>query len=283
MNNIPGNMKHYSAKWLIFTDLDGTLLDRRYDLEAAADVMDSLHQDACLCVPASSKTQAEMAELNNFRKFPSPYIFENGGGLSWPSATAPEIIGRPAEEISDLLDYIRDEHLFNFRLFRDISVVEIAGRTGLTEAGARKAKVRQTSMPIIWMDTQESLERFREILSFIGLKVVNGGLFQTVLDKRCSKAAAMLGIAEQFNRGECHPKLVACGDAENDLDMMSLADTAVLFPNKAGQYIPFDHPNLHLAPKAGHEPWLQSLQQVLALQSNNYAPELRRTEHTNFE
>ena len=133
MNSIPGNMKHYSARWLIFTDLDGTLLDRRYDLEAAADVMDSLHQDACLCVPASSKTQAEMAELNNFRKFPSPYIFENGGGLSWPSATAPEIIGRSADEISDLLDYIRDEHLFNFRLFRDISVVEIAGRTGLTE------------------------------------------------------------------------------------------------------------------------------------------------------
>ena len=140
MNNKPSIMKHYSAKWLIFTDLDGTLLDRRYDLKAAADAMDSLHQSECLCVPASSKTHAEMAELNNFRKFPSPYIFENGGGLSWPSATTPELIGRSAEEISDLLDHIRDEHLFNFRLFRDISVVEIAGRTGLTEPGARKAK-----------------------------------------------------------------------------------------------------------------------------------------------
>ena len=149
MNNIPGIMKHYSAKWLVFTDLDGTLLDRRYDLKAAADAMDSLHQNECLCVPASSKTHVEMAELNNFRKFPSPYVFENGGGLSWPSATAPEMIGRSAEEISDLLDHIRDEHLFNFRLFRDISVVEIAGRTGLTESGARKAKARQASMPLI--------------------------------------------------------------------------------------------------------------------------------------
>ena len=224
-----------------------------------------------------------MAELNNFRKFPSPYIFENGGGLSWPSATAPEIIGRSAEEISDLLDHIRDEHLFNFRLFRDISVVEIAGRTGLTESGARKAKARQASMPLIWTDTQESLERFREILGFIGLQVVSGGLFQTVLDKRCSKAAAMLSIAEQFNRGEYRPELVACGDAENDLDMMTLADTAVLFPNKSGQYIPFDHPRLHFASKAGHETWLQSLQQVLALQSSNDAPKQRRTEHTNVE
>lgn len=283
MNNIPSIMKHYSPKWLLFTDLDGTLLDRRYDLKGAADAMDSLHQYGCLCVPASSKTHAEMVELSNFRKFPSPYIFENGGGLSWPSAREPELIGRLAEEISDLLDHIRDEHLFKFRLFRDISVVEIAGRTGLTEAGARKAKARQASMPLIWTDTRESLERFREILGFIGLQVVSGGLFQTVLDKRCSKAAAMLSIAEEFNRGECRPGLVACGDAENDLEMMATAGTAILFPNKAGQYISFDHQRLHFAPKAGHEQWLLSLRQVLALQSDNDALEKRRTEYTNVE
>jgi len=65
---------------------------------------------------------------------------------------------------------------------------------------------------------------------------------------------------------------------------MTLADTAVLFPNKAGQYMPFDHPRLHFAKNAGHETWLQSLQQVLALQdSSNDAPEQRRTEHTNVE
>ena len=232
MSNIPSIMKHYSAKWLIFTDLDGTLLDRRYDLKAAADAMDSLHQNECLCVPASSKTHAEMVELSKFRKFPSPYIFENGSGLSWPSARAPELTGRSASEISDLLDHIRDEHMFNFRLFRDISVVEIAGRTGLTEAGARRAKARKASMPLIWTDSQESLERFREILGFIGLQVVSGGLFQTVLDKRCSKAAAMLSIAAPFNRGACRPALVACGDAENDLEMMALAHTAILFPTR---------------------------------------------------
>jgi mannosyl-3-phosphoglycerate phosphatase family protein len=283
MNNIPSIMKHYSAKWLLFTDLDGTLLDRRYDLKGAADAMDSLHQHGCLCVPASSKTHLEMVELSTFRKFPSPYIFENGGGLSWPSAREPELIGRSAEEISGLLDHIRDEHLFKFRLFRDISVVEIAGRTGLTEASARRAKARQASMPLIWTDTRESLERFREILGFIGLQVVSGGLFQTVLDKRCSKAAAMLSIAEEFNRGECRPGLVACGDAENDLEMMAIAGTAILFPNKAGQYVSFDHPRLHFAPSAGHEQWLQSLQHVLALQSNKVALEQRRTEYTNVE
>ena len=93
----------------------------------------------------------------------------------------------------------------------------------------------------------------------------------------------MLSISEQFNRGEHRPDLVACGDAENDLEMMATAGTAILFPNKAGQYISFDHQRLHFAPKAGHEQWLLSLRQVLALQSDNDALEKRRTEYTNVE
>ena len=34
--------KNFATKWLVFTDLDGTLLDRRYDLRAAGEAMDTL-------------------------------------------------------------------------------------------------------------------------------------------------------------------------------------------------------------------------------------------------
>jgi predicted mannosyl-3-phosphoglycerate phosphatase (HAD superfamily) len=110
---------------LVFTDLDGTLLDRRYDLEAAAAAMDSLHDLGCICIPASSKTYDEMVALNKFRKFPSPCIFENGAGLFWPSSAEPESLGRCANEVHDLLDHIRDEHRFGFRTFRDIGCDEL--------------------------------------------------------------------------------------------------------------------------------------------------------------
>ena len=45
---------------LIFTDLDGTLLDDRYDLPGAADALDRVHEMGALVVPISSKTHAEM-------------------------------------------------------------------------------------------------------------------------------------------------------------------------------------------------------------------------------
>ena len=107
LNDIENYKKNFATKWLIFTDLDGTLLDRRYDLHAAGAAMDALHEHGCICVPASSKTHSEMIELNRYRKFPSPYIFENGAGLCWPSAAEPEYLGRGADEICDLLDRIR--------------------------------------------------------------------------------------------------------------------------------------------------------------------------------
>ena len=91
-------MKRFAARWLVFTDLDGTLLDERYDIRSAGAAMDILHEHGCICIPASSKTHQEMSELNKTRKFPSPYILENGAGLYWPSAATPELLGREVAE-----------------------------------------------------------------------------------------------------------------------------------------------------------------------------------------
>ncbi|NCF45213.1 MAG: HAD-IIB family hydrolase [Proteobacteria bacterium] len=283
MNNIQSMVKNFSAKWLVFTDLDGTLLDRRYDLEAAATAMDDLHDLGCICIPASSKTYDEMVALNKYRKFPSPCIFENGAGLFWPSSAEPESLGRCANEIHDLLEHIRDEHSFAFRTIRDIGCDELREITGLDHSGAVAAKARTGSMPLLWQDSEQAQDTFHEILGFIGLQIVRGGLFQTVLDKSCSKAVGMKTIAEHFNRGENRPALVACGDAENDLDMLLSADFAVLFPDSNGQYLSLDHKFLHRAKASGHEAWLQALQQVLIHNEPKGESPMPRTETQSFE
>lgn len=283
MISVQNFIKHYSANWLVFTDLDGTLLDRSYNLQAGGKAMDELHQHGCICMPASSKTHIEMAELSKYRKFPSPYIFENGAGLRWPSAAGPEVFGRSASEIADLLDHIREEHDIKYRLFRDIGCAELCSITGLDEAGATAAKQRIGSMPLLWEDTADALETFQGILGFIGLQVVRGGLFQTVLDRSCSKAVAMRKICEHFSRDGRKPVLVACGDAENDLEMLRAADIAILFPNSNGEYLPFDHPALHYASGFGHEAWLDTLQKVLSLESNAEELSLSKSEHQSGE
>ena len=283
MYNIQSMVKNFSAKWLVFTDLDGTLLDRRYDLEAAAAAMDSLHDLGCICIPASSKTYDEMVALNKFRKFPSPCIFENGAGLFWPSSAEPESLGRCANEIHDLLDHIRDEHRFGFRTFRDIGCDELCEITGLDHSGAIAAKARTGSMPLLWEDSEQAQDTFHEILGFIGLQIVRGGLFHTVLDKSCSKAVGMKTIVEHFQRGEHRPALVACGDAENDLNMLHCADFALIFPGSDGQYLSLDHKFLHRAKASGHEAWLEALHQILVLEDHKTETSVPKTETQSFE
>jgi mannosyl-3-phosphoglycerate phosphatase len=258
-------MKPFAARWLVFTDLDGTLLDGRYDLRSAGGAMDTLHEYGCVCIPASSKTQREMSQLNKTRKFPSPYILENGAGLCWPSAAEAELFGRPASEIYDLLDHIREEHKLRYRTFRDISCEELQALTGLDESGAIDAKQRAASVPLVWEDDPEALEKFSEILGFIGLQVVHGGRFQTVLDAACTKAAAVQKVLEHFHWGTQRPTIIACGDAANDLEMLAMADIAILFPASDGQYLSFQHPALHYCEASGHESWLATLQSLLGL------------------
>lgn len=258
-------MKRFAARWLVFTDLDGTLLDERYDIRSAGAAMDILHEHGCICIPASSKTHQEMSELNKTRKFPSPYILENGAGLYWPSAATPELLGREVAEIYDLLDHIREEHKLRYRTFREISCDELQSITGLNKAGAIDAKQRAASAPLIWEDEPAALEKFSEILSFIGLQVVHGGRFQTVLDATCSKAVAMQKILQHFHYETALPTMIACGDAANDLEMLHMADIAVLFPSSNGDYLAFQHPALHYCEASGHEAWLATLQSLLGL------------------
>ena len=68
---------------LIFTDLDGTLLDDRYDVSGAAAAMDLVTELGALVVPVSSKTRAEMTLLREQQRIPTPFIFENGAGIDW--------------------------------------------------------------------------------------------------------------------------------------------------------------------------------------------------------
>lgn len=283
MDNIQSIMKKFDAKWLIFTDLDGTLLDRQYDLQAAGKAMDSLHEYGCICIPASSKTDAEMQELNRFRKFPSPYIFENGAGLRWPSAPACELIGRPVDEIYSLLNHINEEHGFQYQVMSDIPCEEIQAMTGLNEAGVSAAVARAASVPLLWKDSEQAFDSFSAILGFIGLQIVKGGLFYSVLDKSCSKASAMQRLVERFTNVRQQPVLVACGDAENDRGMLALADIAILFPNKNRGYLSIRHPALHHAAASGHESWLKTLGRVLSLNEPPVKETMAKTESIPFE
>ena len=75
---------HRTSPYLVFTDLDGTLLDEQYRFDAALPAIEALRERSVPLVLASSKTLAEMVPLALSLNLTAPFIAENGGVIGFP-------------------------------------------------------------------------------------------------------------------------------------------------------------------------------------------------------
>jgi len=218
---------------LVFTDLDGTLLDHgSYSLDVARPALDALRKAGVPLVLASSKTAAEIEALHSELCLGAvPAIVENGAALFQPGAPASDpaaydairacIAGMPTELRSPFLG------------FGDMEVGDVARLTGLSLEDAARAKMRQHSEPGLWTGSSETRERFIAALAASGLFARSGGRFLTV-SRGKTKADRMREIVDIY-----HPDLtVALGDAPNDIEMIEAADLGVIVRNDHGPGIP---------------------------------------------
>jgi len=75
---------HPRLQWLVFTDLDGTLLDDGYQWEAARPALELLRAREIPVVLCTSKTRAEVLPLREDLGLRDPFIAENGGAAYIP-------------------------------------------------------------------------------------------------------------------------------------------------------------------------------------------------------
>ena len=270
-------------RWLVTTDLDGTLLDDTYPEAAALDALRTLYAadpsaERIWVALASSKTFAEMLHMvhplgrNGRRPF---LIFENGGGLAWPAEWSSYLgrcslhgyevanFGASYAEVCEVLATLAAEG-YRFRGFSQMSAQQVSELTGLSQEQALRAQRRLTSEPLEWLGTQTELERFTDRLGAWGLTVVRGGRFYHVTsgsDKQHAVAHLLKQFATEFS---AKPQVLACGDAPNDLEMIRSADRAVIFP-RSGSYLCAANDKYSHAAQPGPDAWLQSVQQALAL------------------
>jgi mannosyl-3-phosphoglycerate phosphatase len=272
---------------LVFTDLDGSLLDHEdYTLAAARPALAQLHHYGIPLVPATSKTLAEMTRLRESLPDRHPFIVENGGILCIPRGYFPKpedavtqadywlLRLAPAyDRVLAVLERLRREQGFRFRGFHDMSVAEIAQDTGLTETGAGQARQRLCSEPLRWEDSAQALTRFTSALGEQELRLTRGGRYWHVLGQ-ADKAAACHRLAELYRyHGAGDFTTLALGDGPNDRGMLAAADIAVVVRRKDGSALDTDpQARCIVTAEPGPAGWNAAVLQVLRELSAVRAP-----------
>lgn len=261
---------------LVFTDLDGTLLDHQsYDWHPAQRALERLHSLKVPVIPVSSKTAAEIEALMQEIGLDGPWISENGSAIGLPTELlgegadvdagwmiTPE--GVPYAEILAVLDEARGAG-FHFRGFADMSERELASLTGLDQAGARRARQRHCSEPLVWQGAERGWPIFVRFLNERGLRVQQGGRFPCVCG-HADKGWAV-GTLVQFYRERLPGKAlttIGLGDSPNDLPMLSAVDYPVLIaPAHRHQVRLTSNRNLLITQAAGPSGWQWAIDHLL--------------------
>lgn len=244
------------SRFLVFSDLDGSLLDHfNYRFDAALPVIDRLEKIGIPLILASSKTSAEMLELREALGNRHPFIIENGAAIYIPRsyfAEEPEAavlqgeyrvheLAPPRDRWLAELATLRKEFPEQFESFDSVGTAGIVEMTGLTESQAKAAGTRGYSEPIQWLGTPQGEQRFAQRLRETGATVVKGGRFLTVTGD-CDKGRAMDWLRDMYRQASREETIeeLAIGDSENDRPMLEIAKTALLIRSPVHEFPQLD-------------------------------------------
>lgn len=268
-------------KLLVFTDLDGSLLDHHdYSWEKAKLALSALDERSCPVIFNSSKTAAELIKLKRKINNYHPFVSENGSVVSIPAdyfsphALADKkhvnefethLFATPYKIIIGMLDDLRQKHCFKFKGFGDMSIDELASVCNLSHEQVQDAKQREASEPLLWLDTQEAFKKFKNLLEAEGYIVVSGGRFHHVMAD-VNKGKAVIWLKQQYINHEPQTEwiTVGLGDGFNDVQMLEAVDYPVLIPNPETSQPDLAHlSHLISPPSPGPEGWNSAMLSIM--------------------
>ncbi len=213
---------------VLFTDLDGTLLDfesYRPSAEALA-TLDMLKRVHILTVPATSKTADEVWPLLEELGLAGPAVVE-GGAVVMHADGSKDVDGPPRSALVEVLARLAGDG-WPIRGMSEMSVGEVVRITGLDDTGARRALNRLASEPFVTTRTLSTAEiaKLETAVAKRGAGLVRGGRFWHLMGAGVDKASGMDRALQAI--GEVGILTAAIGDAWNDLPMLAAADLGFL-------------------------------------------------------
>jgi len=266
-----------SRPLVVFTDLDGTLLDHAtYSFEPARPALDALAEAGVPVVFCTSKTRAETERWRRALGNVHPFIVENGGaafvpeGYFGPGARFDRqdagygVIeyGRPYVELRRALAAIRAATGLPLRGFGDMDLDEIARRCGFSREEAALAAKREYDEPFVGADSN-ALAAVIRAAGEAGLRVVSGGRFHHLVGG-VDKGRAVRALQALYDRDRGPVRSAGLGDSPNDEPMLRAVDIPVLVRRPDGRHFDGLHlPGLVIASYAGPEGWREAVLELL--------------------
>lgn len=266
---------------LIFTDLDGTLLDHDdYSIDAVKPWLQKLNKAGISVIPTTSKTTAELHHLMPKLGLMTPFIVENGAAVYLPKALFQQA---PAQTQPDgdywvksftlprahwlfYIEQAKAEFGPIFIPMGEMSLEQLIALTGLSFDEAQQAQQRQYGEPIQWLGSEVQQQAFIEFIQNHGASVLKGGRFLHV-GGGAQKATAMQWLIMMYQQIQPHKDWysIALGDSDNDISMLESADYAVRIRSKHHPLPDLKRQERVLSShQYGPSGWVECIQQLLA-------------------
>mgnify|MGYP005837185127 CR=1 FL=1 len=268
------------ARWIVFSDLDGTLLDARsYDFSAAQPAIDYLKQNGIPLVLCTSKTHPEVIALRQRLQIDDPFIVENGSALFFSPDYFTDlaepvgiygdyraiVLGKTYDQILTFLSDLKDTYQLPIRGFSEMNLQAVQHYTNLPAAEAALARNRFFSEPFVLEEGSDLPDSVKKKIQAGGFRLLRGNRFFHLLGNS-DKGLATRRLIELFRKKWPDEKLITMGigDSMNDLEMLREVDVPVLVNKPDGthqQGIGLD--NLLLTRGIGPEGWREAIEQCI--------------------
>ena len=265
-----------SKSYLIFTDLDGTLINHQsYSLGVNDKIIKKLTQNSHQVIINSSKTFTEIKKLvSKLYLSNMPFSSENGAFVFFPK----KIFTRPTRSVSherywklqltkltsrQWYTYLKNQQKnFQFDIAQDIpkntlqKITNLKNTTGMLD--------RMGSQLIIWKDSKYQLNKFYSKLRTTAAGTINKGGRFLQISSPCNKRIATRIIIHNYKvhfHDKIEKKIIALGDSQNDKSMLNFCNyTCVIHnPHSAPPNIISSKKNVYKTIKKSPQGWVEAI------------------------
>lgn len=268
---------------IIFTDLDGTLLNQEdYDYKPALPVLEKLKDCQIPVIPVTSKTRQEVEFLRQEIGLSDPFIVENGSGIFIPQDDRRFLVTSEEKQGNYYLkllgcNYLQAREGLNkiaeilekpLQGFGDLTETDIERLTGLSPTEVKLAKAREFTEPFVTpVDISTTL--LEKVMTSLGFRVLLGDRFSHLLGAEAGKGKAVKWLMSNYvaENSPSDEKIVTIGlgNSPNDIEMLEAVDIAIVIPSRKGVHPGLANRGWQVAPFLGSAGWAEILPKLKVL------------------